>query len=190
MPLLPPFPSLAAAAASRRMVLIGSGLLQAALEARSAPALVVVCGREVIANSASCRSLLEGVSVSTELPHDLKAFANVVCNSEAQATELSIGRKKIQMSGAPYTDAETGKTFAIISLEVLQSSWDQVADREVQRLLYLAHATRANRAGTRSSCGSGPSRSMQASVAKTSTTPSSTPQTMSVQRSSAQRVAT
>lgn len=186
------------AAGLRGMVLVGSGLLQAALEERSAPGLVVVCAGEVIAISTSSRALLNGAASKAELPNEVSAFASAVSNSGAQGTELRIGRKKIKLSGEPFTDAESGKTFAIISLEEVQSPWDQVADREVPSAMrspplvtpsITSTNSRANRAGTRFYCGSGPSHSMQASVARTSTTRSSTLRTRSARGSSAPRAA-
>ena len=169
------------------MVLVGSGLLEAVLEARGTPGLVVCCNGEVIAITSRTCALLEAPS-GTEVPHGIRAFAAAVMSlGGAQSMEVRVGSKRIKMSGIAYADTECGKKFAILSLEELQRPWDQIADREVRTAtssfisLVAAHSRR--RAGTRCSCRAGLKRSMRASAAMPRWRPSFTSQTPRVRAS-------
>lgn len=127
------------------MSVVGVGVLQAALEAQGAPALVL-SGKHALALTSAARDMLTEffdyppAPAAPPLSQPVLDFAAVVLDAKGASltTEVSASEgRKMKMTGAAHTDAATGQSLVILTLEKVLRRWDMFMDPKVGSVVFI-----------------------------------------------------
>lgn len=129
----------------RAMSVVGVGVLQAALEAQGAPALVL-SGDKALALTPGARDILTEffdyppAPAAPPLSQPVLDFAALVLDAKGASLTKEVSAthgRKMKMTGAAHTDAATGRLLVILTLEKVLRRWDMFMDPKVGSVTFL-----------------------------------------------------